>query len=561
MQPPRLIPEGAEDLQSVLLDRLDQLNAIGAALSSEHDLDCLLERILRAAKDITHAEGGTLYLVTEDAQALRFAIMRNDQLQIELGGVSGEPVGLPDLPLRDARGLPNTSLVAVYSAWHGQTVNIVDAYDAPGFDFSGTRAHDAQRGYRSQSFLTVPMRNHEGRTIGVLQLINALNPVSGAVQAFSAADQRLVESLASQAAVALSNRQLIRQLETLFESLIKMINLAIDEKSPYTRGHCERVPVLTLMLAEAVSQAKAGPLAGFSMNERDRYELKIAGMLHDCGKISTPVHVVDKATKLQTLHDRIHTIDARFAVLRLQTELEFQRTRQKLDVLVLAHDTAAQAEALRLNQEQAARLAQLEADRLFLHQANIGSECMSAADQARVHCIAAYRWQDASGHWRKLLDADEVENLCIRAGTLTQAVRGIINQHITTTQRMLNELPWPAHLQRVPEYAGGHHERMDGKGYPQGLTREQMSVPARIMGIADIFEALTAGDRPYKPGKTLAESLTILGRMKQDGHIDPDLFQLFIRERVYLRYAERFLEAWQIDAVDESRIPGFIAES
>lgn len=555
------VSEMLENSQTVLLDRLDQLNAIGVALSSEQDLDCLLERILRAAKDITHAEGGTLYLLTEDAQALRFAIMRNDRLQIELGGVSGETVDLPDLPLRDTRGQPNTSLVAIYSVWHGQTVNIADAYAEPGFDFSGTRAHDARRGYRSQSFLTVPMRNHEEQTIGVLQLINALNPLDQTVQAFSAADQRLVESLASQAAIALSNRQLIGQLEALFVSLIKMINLAIDEKSPYTRGHCERVPVLTLMLAEAASQTTHGPLAGFVMNERDRHELKIAGLLHDCGKISTPVHVVDKATKLQTLHDRIHDIDTRFAVLRLQTQLEFQAARQKLEARMRTHDPVAQADLLRLDQEQRARLAQLEADRLFLHQANTCSECMSAADQARVHCIAAYRWQDASGQLRDLLDADEVENLCIRAGTLTQAERGIINQHITTTQRMLNELPWPAHLQRVPEYAGGHHERMDGKGYPQGLTREQMSVPARIMGIADIFEALTAGDRPYKPGKTLAESLSILGRMKEDGHIDPDLFQLFIRERVYLRYAQQFLEPWQIDRVDESQIPGFVAAS
>jgi HD-GYP domain-containing protein (c-di-GMP phosphodiesterase class II) len=384
------------------------------------------------------------------------------------------------------------------------------------------------------------MRNHQHEIIGVLQLINAQDPETGAIVPFSDSDQRLAESLASQAAIALTNRMLINQLEQLFESFINLINSAIDEKSPYTGGHCQRVPVLTMMLAEAVNETREGPLASFQMTEKDRYELKIAGLLHDCGKVTTPVHVVDKATKLETIYDRIHLIDTRFEIVKRDLEL----------ACVNSHMTDKQLRA---------RLRELEDDRRFLHACNIGGERMSDDDVARVRRIAAYRWRDMAGHEANFLSDDEVKNLTIRAGTLTEDERKIINHHIVATIKMLEALPWPKHLTNVPEYAGGHHERMDGKGYPRGLTREQMSVQARCMGIADIFEALTARDRPYKKGKTLSESLQILGRMKLNHHIDPDLFDIFVRKKVYRRYAEMFLEKEQLDAVDESKIPGYQA--
>jgi HD-GYP domain-containing protein (c-di-GMP phosphodiesterase class II) len=383
------------------------------------------------------------------------------------------------------------------------------------------------------------MRNHEHETIGVLQLINAHDPRSGEIAAFSASDQRLAESLASQAAIALTNRMLINQLEQLFESFINLINSAIDEKSPYTGGHCQRVPQLTMMLAEAVNETREGPLSDFSMNEKDRYELKIAGLLHDCGKVTTPVHVVDKATKLETIYDRIHLIDTRFEVLRRDLELLFLKKE------------ISEAQVRE-------RVRQLDEDQKFLRACNIGGERMKDEDVARVQRIGAYRWRDSAGHEADFLTADEVKNLTIRAGTLTDDERKVINHHIVATIKMLEALPWPKHLTKVPEYAGGHHERMDGKGYPKGLTREQMSVQARCMGIADIFEALTAKDRPYKKGKTLSESLEILGRMKQNGHVDPDLFDVFVGKKVYRRYAEMFLDKEQIDEVDESKIPGYV---
>ncbi len=529
---PGVVPEGADDL----VHRLDQLNAIGASLSAERDINRLLEAILTAAKTITRADGGTLYRVTEE-RTLRFEILRTSSLRFYLGGTTGNPV--PFYPVQLYKdGKPNHSNVSAYVALTGNTVNIPDAYTAEGFDFTGTRGFDAKTGYRSKSFLTVPMRNHEGEIIGVLQLINAQDPLSGEIVAFSASDQRLAESLASQAAIALTNRLLINQLEQLFESFINLINSAIDEKSPYTGGHCQRVPVLTMMLAEAVNDTRDGPLAEFSMSEKDRYELKIAGLLHDCGKVTTPVHVVDKATKLETIYDRIHLIDTRFEVLK--RDLDIERLKGGLDEMQLRR-----------------RVRELEDDRRFLHACNIGSERMSDEDVARVKRIAAYRWRDVTGHEANFLSEDEVKNLTIRAGTLTEEERKVINHHIVATIRMLEALPWPKHLSNVPEYAGGHHERMDGKGYPKGLTREQMSVQARCMGIADIFEALTAKDRPYKKGKTLSESLEILGRMSQSGHIDPDLFRIFVGRQVYRRYADMFLDREQIDAVDESRIPGY----
>jgi HD-GYP domain-containing protein (c-di-GMP phosphodiesterase class II) len=536
-----------------LLHRLKDLNEIGIALSQQRDLNSLLETILVAAMRITHADAGTLYLHEQEQRVLRFEILRNNTLDKAMGGTSGIPITFYPIQLYDDAGKPNHAMVVSHSALSGETVNIPDAYMAEGYDFSGTKKFDAKTGYRSQSFLTVPMRNHENEVIGVLQLINAQDQKSGAIIPFSRDDQQLLESLASQAAIALTNRHLIDQLEELFEAFIQLINTAIDDKSPYTGGHCARVPALTMMLAEAVNRTAQGPLKDFMMTDKDRRELKIAGLLHDCGKITTPVHVVDKATKLHTLFDRIQLLDTRFEVLKRDAEIAMLRE------IAAAGADVQRIEAARQN--YAARAMQLDRDREFLRHCNVGSEAMSDEAQHRVRQIAAYQWRDGDGEASNFLSENEIENLTIRGGTLTAAERQIINHHIEVTIKMLESLPWPRHLKNVPEYAGGHHERMDGKGYPRGLTREQMSVQARVMGIADIFEALTAKDRPYKKGKTLTESLTILGKFKLGGHIDPDLFDVFIREKVYLDYAKQFLAPEQIDNVDLGKIPGVNLDS
>jgi len=272
--------------------------------------------------------------------------------------------------------------------------------------------------------------------------------------------------------------------------------------------------------------------------------------------VTTPVHVVDKATKLESIFDRIHLIDTRFEVLKRDAEIELLKGKtallqQGLDEVSLRGQTNQLEQAYKLRQRQ------FDQDREFLRKCNIGGEFMPAEAQDHVKAIAGYKWLDQSGNTAQFLTDDEVENLSIPRGTLTANEREIINYHIVATIKMLEALPWPRHLKNVPEYAGGHHERMDGKGYSKGLKREQMSVQARVMGIADIFEALTARDRPYKKGKTLTESLQILGKFKVGGHIDPDLFDVFIRQKVYQRYAEQFLDTNQIDRVDESKIPGY----
>jgi HD-GYP domain-containing protein (c-di-GMP phosphodiesterase class II) len=535
-----------------LFERLEQLNQVGVALSQETDINRLLEAILLAAKKITNADGGTLYRVMEE-RTLKFEILRNDTLNVAMGGTTGIDITFPPINLYDPDGKPVNTMVAAYAFHHDTSVNIADAYIEEGFDFSGTKNFDKNTGYRSQSFLTVPMKNHENEIIGVLQLLNAKDRTSGAVGPFSAEDQQLAESLASQAAIALTNRLLINHLENLFESFINLINAAIDDKSPYTAGHCERVPQLTMMLAEAVNKCSVGPLKNFNMSDKDRYELKIAGLLHDCGKVTTPVHVVDKATKLHTIFDRIALIDTRFEVIKRDAEIAALKARLNA---AGNNDKQPAGDGERARE---LKIREIEDDREFLRASNVGGEAMTPDDIERVKRISTkYRWRDVAGMEADFLSADEVENLTIRAGTLTAAERQIINHHIDVTIQMLEALPWPKHLKNVAEYAGGHHERMDGKGYPRGLTREQMSIQARCMGIADIFEALTAKDRPYKKGKSLSESLSILGKFKLGGHIDPDLFDVFMWEKVYLTYAEQCMDRHQIDVVNLAQIPGYV---
>jgi HD-GYP domain-containing protein (c-di-GMP phosphodiesterase class II) len=529
-----------------MLHRIEKLTEIGIALSAERNTPRLLEMILLGAKALTHADGGTLYSVQEDG-TVKMEIVRTDSLNFAMGGTTGKPIPFAPIPLHDAQGQPNHHMVVTHAVLNDCTINIPDAYDADGFDFSGTKQFDANTGYRSTSFLTVPMKDHEGAIIGVLQLLNAQDEESGAIIPFNETAQRLAQSLASQAAIALTNRHLIDDLKNLLESLIQLIATAIDEKSPYTGGHCERVPVLTMALAEAAHHAEEGPLKSFRMSEDDRYELKMAAWLHDCGKITTPEAVVDKSTKLETIYDRIETVDTRFEILRRDAEIAMLRRQ-------LECDSEEERLAARRHYEQTLRV--LDEERDFLHLSNTGGEFMSEQDQERVRRIGRRRWLHC-GEMVPLLSDNEVYNLTIQKGTLTPEEREVINNHIVATIKMLEALPFPKNLRHVPEFAGGHHEKMDGTGYPRGLTGEQMSLQARIMAIADIFEALTAKDRPYKEGKKLSEALRILGLMKQESHIDPDLFALFVKEKLYQQYAEAYLSPEQIDEVDPDSLPGY----
>ena len=540
---PAAVKTYIKDLEQQILN----LANIGLALSKEKDMNRLLEMILLEAKRITNSDGGTLYMMTDDGR-LRFEIMMTDSLDFHMGGTSGKDIPFYPVKLYTDEGEPNKSMIAAYVGLTGETVNITDAYKAKGFDFSGTKMFDEKTNYRSKSFLTVPLKNHEDEIIGVLQLLNAQHHKSKNIISFTSEIQKMVEALASQAAVAITNKNLIKDLENLFESFIKLIASAIDAKSPYTGGHCARVPEITMMLAEAVQQTKDGPFADVAFSEKEMYELKIAAWLHDCGKVATPEFVVDKSTKLETIYDRVHELEARFGILRrdeeikrLKKELKFERD----DSLPL-EEKAERVKDLQRGYRKTLR--HLKSDLEFVKESNVGGEFMSGDKKDRVYQIANYRWKP-NGKMENFLSENEVYNLTIPRGTLTPEERKVINDHIVVTINMLEELPYPKHLQNVPEFAGGHHEKLDGTGYPMGLMKDEMTVQARIMAIADIFEALTAKDRPYKKGKTLSQAMRILGFMKNDAHIDVDLFDIFVKEKIYLQYAEGFLDPEQIDEV------------
>lgn len=551
-------------------EHLSRLIQAGLAMAAERGHDVLVERILLEAKALGRADGGTLYLRDTDENALRFAILRNDSLNLAMGGSADRPVSFPLLRLDMPDGRPNYHNVCTAAALSGRTINIPDAYTSADFDFSGTRLFDEGTGYRSKSFLTIPLRNHTGEVIGVLQLINALDE-TGAVVPFSNEIESLVEALAAQAAIALDNQNLMRAQRDLLDALIQILAGAIDAKSPYTSGHCERVPAITKMIAEAACQASDGPYADFGLSDAEWYELHVAAYLHDCGKVTTPEYVMDKATKLEIIHNRIHEVRARFEVLRRDAEIAYWRA-------VAEGGDEAEARATR-----DAEVARLEDDFAFIAQCNIGGEFMSAEDMERVRRIGARTWvrtfdRTAGLSWQErqrlaegspppppavepLLsnrpdhrvdgyDFGEIYNLCIGRGTIADEERQKINDHIVVTQRMLAQMPFPKHLKQVPEIAGNHHERMDGTGYPRGLRGEEMSPLARMMAIADVFEALTASDRPYKKPKTLNESVRILSFMVKDNHIDPDLFELFLTAGVHAAYAGTYLRPEQVDDVD-----------
>jgi HD-GYP domain-containing protein (c-di-GMP phosphodiesterase class II) len=528
---------------------IEELTDIGVALSAEKDHARLLEMILSKAKELTRADGGTLYSHTEDNR-LRFEIVITDSLGIHWGGTSGKEIDFPPLDLYDKDGKPNQFMVAAWAVISGETVNIKDAYTDTNFDFSGTRSFDQKTGYLSKSFLTVPMRNHENEIIGVLQLINAIDSKTGEVVPFSALDQKLVESLASQAAVTITNRNLIDAQRALFDAFIQLIADAIDEKSPYTAGHCRRVPVITAMLADAVCRVDSGPLRDFNMTDEEKYELEVAAWLHDCGKITTPEYVVDKGTKLETIYDRIGLVDTRFEVLKRDAVIQaLHRQLRNYNGNGEIH--------LDDDEELEKALRQIEKDREHVRQCNVGGEYITDEQVARIDAIASRQWVTPEGKQEAFLSNEEVQNLKIGRGTLTVREREIINNHVSVTIKMLESLPYPKHLRRVPEYAGGHHERMNGTGYPMGLTRDQMSIPARMVAIADVFEALTASDRPYKKAMSLSQALSILGQMKLDGHVDPDLFDVFMHDKIYIKYAREYLDQEHIDEVDLNAIPGY----
>ncbi len=519
---------------SVALDQQLQINsqrALLSELSAFSSTQTLLPKILKEAQALTMADAGTIYLMQDEETEpkLCFSVIRNKTLKIDknlLG--SHEKSNFPPILLKDENGHDNLTNIATFCANTKQLVNIENAYENKAFDFEGTKAFDEASGYKSCSFLAVPLLNHNEDVIGVLQLINAKHPETKASIPFSRRVEPLVKGLATYAAIALNNQILLQDHKDLLDAFIQCIAQAIDAKSPHTSAHCQRVPMLMELIAQAACDDDE-TFKDFNLDDDEWYEVRVAAWMHDCGKLATPDTVLEKSTKLHTMRDGIELVLARLAALK--------------------HNISNISE---INENNELSVNEIQGIAKFITAANKGGEFMKEEDQEKVRDLSRIKWVDLQGQIQSLLTEDEVENLCIQKGTLSLDERKVINNHMQVTIDMLESLPFPKKLKRVPEYAGGHHEKMDGTGFPKGLTRDQMSLPARMMAIADIFEALTARDRPYKPPMPLSLALKILKNMKESNHIDPDLFELFIKSKVWKKYALKVLLPEQNDVEDAS---------
>lgn len=528
------------------IESITTINKIGIALSEEKNSDHFMKVILQGAMKITNADAGFLYSVNDNQQVIMSQI-HIKSLDLELDSSIIEC----NYSFCNSGGSISNEFTSS-SIFNDISINIPDIYHTSGFNFSRNFAFDQTLGYKSKSSLSVPMKNHENEIIGVLQLINARNNSTNEILPFSQDDQEVTENLASVAAVALTKNKSLEDFKSLFDSLVELISTAIDEKSPYAGGHSRRVPDLTIMIAEAVNNVNNGAFSYVSMSDDDFYALKTAAMLHDCGKVTVPAHIENKMSKLQTIFDRIHLLDTRFEILK--RDIDISLLKKQLASLINNYDPT-QSDTDINKQEQ---LEQIESDKNFLYSCNTGRSHMDESSQKRLRDIAdKYKWTDSDGKEKSVISDIELHYLSIPSGTITEEERELINSHVNVTSKMLASLHYPKTLRNVPKFAEVHHERVDGTGYPKGLTQDQIPLEGRIIAIADIFEALTAKDRPYKKRFTLMQALTILGSMKENGHIDPDLFDLFISEKLYMRYAEKYLPPDQIDDVVLNEIPGY----
>lgn len=524
------------ELQS---DHIRELNRIGMALSAERNLGVLLEMIIHQARRFTNADGGTIYLRSNDGRHLIFAIVENETLRTRMGGTAGA-ITWPPLELFNQDGSENRKMVANLCALTKKTVNIEDVYSADGFDFEETKTFDGRTGYRSKSMLVIPMENHEGEVIGILQLLNKQKPDTGIPIRFTEYDETTALALASQAAIAITNAKLISDLEQLLNSFIKSIAAAIDEKSPYTGGHIKRVAMLTEIISVAINEDSTGPFRDVCFSDGQLRQLQMAAWMHDVGKITTPEHVVDKSAKLETIFDRIEIVKMRFELIKQQERINY--LRKKLECASKREFTFSndfEPEFKEMSEE-------LDRDYSFLEKVNAGSEFLDDESILRVNEIAKRELGLGEGSISALTE-NEVENLCVRKGTLTAAERQKINAHAAVTLKMLSALPFPRKLERVPEIAAAHHETLNGKGYPLGLEGGRICLEARILALADIFEALTAADRPYKRAKSIPEAAEILKRMADNGELDADLVRFFFEKELFLRFNKAEREGNKID--------------
>lgn len=549
-------------------DILPDLLKLNNLLIAEKDFTVVIENIMDTAANICNADCGFFYTLNDDNflsldysfnKSQRTALRGSDNLTLF------QTVYLPERKTKNPKSVVETCY------FNNEVVNTANLYGSPDLDNSFFVAYDETNAYRTISVLTLPIVSRKENIVGIAQFVNPQD-YNGKTVVFTSEMQKTVQSVLSLAGLVLENRRMNEAYGQLLESFIEVLARAIDAKSPYTGAHCQRVPVIARLLATAAVQEESGPLRNFEMSPEDWYALHIASWLHDCGKVTTPEYIVDKATKLETIYNRIHEIRNRFEILRRDAHIEYLKKR--------LNNVDKQEN---LQAEFVSKVKQLENDFAFIADCNIGDAPLTDDDIQRLERLSKIkfiryfnrmlglswaerdnvRWPELYERpsWENLLqnrddhifgqyNRDELYNLEIRQGTINKEEREKINEHIVVTIDMLKALPFPKELSKVVEYAGAHHERVDGKGYPNGLTGDEMSVPAKIMAIADIFEALTANDRPYKEPKKLSEVLRIMQEMKNTGHIDPDLYKVFITGKVYMDYAEQYISPQQIDEIN-----------
>jgi HD-GYP domain-containing protein (c-di-GMP phosphodiesterase class II) len=549
-----------------------KINDFSSSLLSSGNVSDLIDDLLIAAKKFANAEGATLYLIRD--KQLEFSTVHSDSLKINHNASEEDGVSFPPIDLYNSEtGDANQKNIASFCAINKEIINVADVYRESGFDFSAVKEMDKKFDYHTVSMLAMPVIGKNNEVLAVFQLINAMDD-KGHYIAFERDIQESLKLFVVQVGIALQEKKMNEYNHSLMESFIEVIARAIDAKSPYTGAHCQRVPVITRLLATAAVEEKKGSLADFEMSSDDWYSLHIASWLHDCGKVTTPEYIVDKATKLETVNNRIHEIRTRFEILRRDVHIEYLKYR-------LANVDTKE----KLQENFVRKVKSLESDFEFVANCNVGDNYLLDDDIQRLNEISNRKYtryfdktkglswaerdlikgreeeysnseeekvlQDNVEHVFGGYNRGELYNLRVKGGTINKEERDKINEHIKVTIDMLKALPFPKELSQVVEFAGGHHERVDGKGYPNGLTGDEMSIPTKIMAIADIFEALTATDRPYKEPKKLSKVLSIMKDMKENGHIDSDLYRIFIEKKVYEDYAKQYIEAEQIDDINK----------
>jgi HD-GYP domain-containing protein (c-di-GMP phosphodiesterase class II) len=523
------------------IGHIKKLTHIGEALSSENHIDRIFDLILDECLDYTHADGATIYTVSENKQNLDFKVVYNHSLGLHLGGTFS-PLAWPSIPLFDKDGSPRMKNMATYVYHTKKSQCFDDVYNQNVVDSSGTQQYDALHKYRSKSMLAIPLKNHEDEVLGVIQLLNAQTK-RGVVTSFTAEHIAMMNSMASQAAIALSNKKLIQDLEKLLHEFIQAIASALDRKSKYTGGHITRVATLTELLAKKINMATEGYFGSYHFTPDELEEISISGWMHDIGKIITPEYIMDKSSKLETIGDRIELVRLRFDSIILAIRLEIEQLLKKTSTKKVKEEI-----------ENLTRIMnEVTDDFLFVEKRNKTEDFLQDADRERINRIAAFEII-LEGKTYRLINEDEKNNLLIVKGTLSDDEIQKMQDHVRVTWAMLTNLSFPKKFSHVPIYASSHHEKLNGKGYPFALSGDKIPLQGRMIALADIFEALTAADRPYKKAKTLSEAIKILAFMAKGEEIDNDLLDFLLDSNLYREYGEMFLPKESLDDVDVEKM-------